>query len=72
MIAPYFAGFFDHTSTRVGALFVSSLLISMGIIKIISLLPFGSYIVGQVKKTKPIQKNMSKDEPFSPPLQAVK
>ena len=72
LIAPYFAGFFDHTSTRVGALFVSSLLISMVIIKIISLMPFGSYIIGQVKKSKPKQKNNSKDEPFSSPLEAVK
>ncbi|WP_180349972.1 acyltransferase family protein [Bacillus sp. D386] len=70
LVAPYIAGFFDHTSTRVLALFFVSLLISMSLIKLISLLPFGSYIIGQLKKSAP--KQNSKDLTFSPPLQAMK
>ena len=52
LIAPHIASYFDHTSTRVLALFFTSLFISMILIKLVSLLPFGSYIVGQVKKAK--------------------
>ncbi|WP_408007878.1 acyltransferase family protein [Pseudalkalibacillus sp. A8] len=51
-IGPYTANFFEHTSTRVIGLFIVSLLLSMLIIKSVSLLPFGSYIVGNTKRRK--------------------
>lgn len=50
IIAPYIADYFSSTSTRVLALFFSSLLLSILIIKTISLLPFGHYIIGNVKR----------------------
>ncbi|RSK28717.1 acyltransferase [Bacillus sp. HMF5848] len=53
-IAPYTAQWFSHTSTRVVSLFTASLVLSLIIIKIISTLPFGSYIVGNVKRSKKI------------------
>lgn len=54
-LGPVTANYFNHTSTRVLALFLISLIISMIIIKIISSLPLGTFIVGRVKKnTKPI------------------
>lgn len=49
-IAPYIGNYFDHTSTRVISLFIITLLISMLLIKLISMLPFGSFIVGQVNR----------------------
>ncbi|WP_261131774.1 acyltransferase family protein [Bacillus sp. Marseille-Q3570] len=49
-VGPYTASFFEHTSTRVIGLFIISLILSMLIIKSISLLPFGSYIVGNIKR----------------------
>ena len=62
LVGPYIAEWFDRTSTRLLALFVASLLISMLIIKLISFLPFGSYIIGQLKKTKFKQGTISKDD----------
>jgi probable poly-beta-1,6-N-acetyl-D-glucosamine export protein len=44
------AQYFEGTFTRVIALFFISLAASMLIIKIVSMLPFGSYIVGNVKR----------------------
>ncbi|MGE6257310.1 acyltransferase family protein [Heyndrickxia sporothermodurans] len=49
-LAPYTAEYFNHTSTRVISLFLLSVILAMAIIKIISLFPFGSYIVGNVKR----------------------
>lgn len=49
-LAPITANYFQHTSTRVVALFFISLLLTMIIIKLISLLPFGKYIVGKTQK----------------------
>lgn len=72
LIGPYIAERFDYTSTRLLALFAASLLISMALIKLISFLPFGSYVVGQVKKTKFKQGTTSKDTPIELPLQGVK
>lgn len=63
-ITPHIAAYFDHTSTRLLALFFVTLLICMILIKLISLLPFGSYIIGQMKKTAPKQR--SKDQSVTP------
>lgn len=52
-LAPITADYFHHTSTRVLALFIISLLLAMIIIKLVSLLPFGKYIVGKTKKNAP-------------------
>ncbi|MEK5214674.1 acyltransferase family protein [Psychrobacillus sp. FSL H8-0487] len=49
-LAPITANYFQHTSTRVVALFIFSLLVSLIVIKLISLLPFGEYIIGKTKK----------------------
>lgn len=49
-IAPYTANFLHSTSTRVIGLFIISMAISIIIIKIISLIPFGTYIVGNTKR----------------------
>ncbi|WP_409303056.1 acyltransferase family protein [Peribacillus sp. SCS-155] len=49
-LAPYVAPYFEHTSTRVIGLFFITLAVSIVIIKIIHALPFGSYIVGNVKR----------------------
>lgn len=49
--------YFEGTFTRVIALFFFSLGASMLIIKIVSMLPFGSYIVGNVKRKKPSKIN---------------
>jgi len=58
-LAPYTVTWFNHTSTRVLALFILGLVISVTIIKLISLLPFGSMIVGHVKKLSPKLKQPS-------------
>ncbi|MFG6495456.1 acyltransferase family protein [Fictibacillus sp. UD] len=44
------AQYFEGTFTRVIALFFISLVVSMAIIKIVSMLPFGSYVIGNVKR----------------------
>ncbi len=49
-IAPYTANYFNHTSTRVLGLFFISLILSMILIKLISYLPFGSFIVGRTTR----------------------
>ncbi len=49
-IAPYVAPYFDSTSTRVISVFVITLIISLALIKVTSLLPFGSYIVGNTRR----------------------
>ncbi|WP_071460850.1 acyltransferase family protein [Bacillus massilinigeriensis] len=59
-LSPYTAEFTSSYLIQVGVLFVSSLLISILIIKIVSLLPFGAYLVGRVRKTKPIALNQQK------------
>jgi probable poly-beta-1,6-N-acetyl-D-glucosamine export protein len=51
------AQYFETTYTRVLALFIFSLIVSMFIIKIISMLPFGSYIVGNVNRKLPSKSN---------------
>ncbi|WP_419961205.1 acyltransferase family protein [Psychrobacillus sp. BM2] len=63
-LAPVTANYFQQTSTRVLALFFISLLLTMIIIKLISLLPFGQYIVGRTKKTAPAP-NAIKLEPIT-------
>ncbi|WP_210364127.1 acyltransferase family protein [Bacillus sp. REN3] len=52
-LSPYFAENFSNSSTRMLGLFLSSFLLSMMIIKLVSFLPFGSYIVGKVRRSKP-------------------
>ncbi|WNB92740.1 acyltransferase family protein [Bacillus sp. NEB1478] len=52
-LGTYAAQIFENTFTRVMALFVLSLIISMAIIKLISMLPFGAYIVGNIKRKIP-------------------
>lgn len=52
-LAPYTVTWFNHTSSRVLTLFFMGLVISVTIIKLISLLPFGSMIVGNIKKLSP-------------------
>ncbi|MFS1511006.1 acyltransferase family protein [Chengkuizengella sp. SCS-71B] len=49
-IAPYTVEWFNHTITQVLGLFVITLLITFILIYLISLLPFGAYIVGNTKK----------------------
>ncbi len=44
------AQLFDSTFSRVIALFFISLVASMAIIKIVSMLPFGSFVIGNVKR----------------------
>ncbi len=53
--APYMANYFEQTSTRVLALFIVSLLLSLAIIKLLSMVPIGEFIIGKVKKTKSIK-----------------
>lgn len=50
IISPYIANLFNSTSTRVLGLFIISLTISIIIIKLISLLPFGKFLVGNTKR----------------------
>ena len=57
------ANYFHQTSTRVLALFVGSVIIAMIIIKLISLLPFGKYIIGKVKKLPKEKKTKMKADP---------
>lgn len=52
-IAPYVGQYFIHRSTKIIVLFITSLFLSMVIIKIISHLPLGSYVIGTVKRQKP-------------------
>ncbi|MDN4071970.1 acyltransferase family protein [Fictibacillus terranigra] len=49
-LAPYSAQWFDQTHLQVFSLFLITLLISMVLIKLISILPFGSYIVGNINR----------------------
>lgn len=49
-LAPYTAQWFDKTYLQVFTLFFISLFISIAIIKVISLLPFGSYVVGNINR----------------------
>ncbi|WP_163144084.1 acyltransferase family protein [Bacillus sp. 22-7] len=53
--APYLANYFQHTSTRVLALFAVSLLLSLAIIKLFSMVSIGEFIIGKVKKTKSLK-----------------
>ncbi|WP_062237670.1 acyltransferase family protein [Fictibacillus sp. FJAT-27399] len=60
-LAPYTAQWFDQTHLQVFSLFFITLLISMAIIKVISLLPFGSYVVGNTnRKIKTISPKLVK------------
>ncbi len=54
-VGPYTANFFEHTSTRVIGLFFVSLILSMLIIKSVSLIPFGGYIVGNTRRKKSVR-----------------
>ncbi|WP_342545832.1 acyltransferase family protein [Lysinibacillus sp. FSL K6-4013] len=49
-LAPYVVDLFNTLPLRVAMLFIISLCISIIIIKLISLLPFGEYIIGKVRK----------------------
>ncbi|WP_160646039.1 acyltransferase family protein [Chengkuizengella marina] len=51
-IAPYTVEWFNQTITQVFGLFLITLLITITIIYLISLLPFGSYIVGKTTNPK--------------------
>lgn len=44
---------FPNIATQVVGLFIASVILSIITIKLVSLLPFGSYLVGKVKKAKP-------------------
>ncbi|WP_173915585.1 acyltransferase family protein [Halobacillus sp. Marseille-Q1614] len=50
LIAPYVGDFFGSNSTGVIGLFLISLLLTMFIIKLISLIPLGSFVVGNTKR----------------------
>ncbi|KRG15781.1 hypothetical protein ACA30_04150 [Virgibacillus soli] len=50
LIAPHVAELFSRTHMQVVFLFITSLIVSLLLIKIISMLPFGAYIVGKTKK----------------------
>ena len=50
LVAPYIASVFNSTAFGIIGLFLISLILSMSIIKIISLLPFGKYMVGNTKR----------------------
>ena len=60
VLAPYFADFFESMTSMILSLFIVSLILSMLIIKILSWLPFGKYIVGNARrkyqKNRPTQK----------------
>ena len=58
LIAPHITSYFNSTFNSVLVLFVLSLFVSIILIKIISLLPFGKFIVGNVKSRK-YEKNLS-------------
>jgi membrane-bound acyltransferase YfiQ involved in biofilm formation len=60
-VGSYAAQYFDNTFTRVIAMFTISLFISMIIIKLVSMLPFGSYIVGNVNRKLPSSSNKRTD-----------
>ncbi|MEK5066202.1 acyltransferase family protein [Cytobacillus sp. FSL R5-0596] len=51
--APYIANYFEHTSTRVLALFAVTVLLSLAIIKLLSMIPMGQFVIGKVRKKKP-------------------
>ncbi|WP_077214954.1 acyltransferase family protein [Bacillus dakarensis] len=57
-LAPYTAAYFQQTSTRVLALFFVTLIITVMIIKLISMLPLGQFIVGKVKKNSAVDRRM--------------
>lgn len=64
LIAPYTANLFNSTASNVIGLFIFSLISSMIIIKIISLLPFGKFMVGNTKRVykKQIETNELKQK----------
>lgn len=58
IITPHVIEWYGSTFTRVIALFVLSLIISMIIIKLISMLPLGQFVVGKVKRQYPKTKQV--------------
>ncbi|WP_162990190.1 acyltransferase family protein [Mesobacillus foraminis] len=52
VIAPYIADYFNNSIARITRLFFISLFISMILIKIVSHLPLGAFIVGNIKRKK--------------------
>lgn len=61
-LAPYTANYFAHPFAHVLALFFITLLICLVIIKLITLIPYGDFIVGKVKK-KPVKESEIKKWP---------
>lgn len=57
IITPYVIEWFGSTFTRVIGLFVITLIISMLVIKVFSLLPFGHFVVGNIRRNFSKKKN---------------
>ncbi|WP_164525545.1 acyltransferase family protein [Siminovitchia acidinfaciens] len=60
IFATYISNLFSSYLANVTVLFVISLLASIFTVKLISVIPFGSFIVGKIKKRKLLQGNIKK------------